>query len=242
MTSVKPSGVAGFQSAPGRITGSMRPPRVGERVGILGAITPTVRVSERDRPATKPSVERRRSGGRSRRLAGGGPARPGTRVGRSCRSIPRSPPAEIDALLDRLRPTHVVGPRDGDRRRSRAACPRRPAPRRSSSRAAPTGLPKGVELTRAGHGGDGPRLLRRARRGPGRSLARVPPAAPRREPRRARPLVRHRRAVHRARRASTSSASRASPRDRGHDDRLAGADRDAPAPRRGRAAARVPAS
>src|SRR5260221_13849590 len=48
--SVKPSGVCGFQSAPGRIAGSMRAPKgLGARTidagGILGAITPTVRVS-----------------------------------------------------------------------------------------------------------------------------------------------------------------------------------------------------
>ena len=136
--------------------------------------------------------------------AGRGRGGAGTRARRSCRSTPRSPRAEIATLLDRLRPTHVDGAAQLRRRR--------PAPAGTAAivvTSGTEGAPKGVELTRAGHGGDGPRLLRRPRRRAGRPLARVPAAAPRREPRRARPLVRHRRAVHGARRASTSNASRA---------------------------------
>ena len=208
--------------------------------GILGVITPTVRVSS--------VAGRRRNRGRRRRR---GPARPlaeaaaavlgrgpGDPPGQSrVHAPPRSP-----TLLDRLRPTHVS--LDGDGRRGSRPVPtasrRRPAAAAIVVTSGHRGRAQGRRADPRRHGGDGPRLLRRPRRRAGRPLARVPAAASRREPRRARPLVRHRRAVHRARRLRPRTRRRDRRASEGDDDRVARPDHDAAPARRRRAAARVP--
>ena len=159
-------------------------------------------------PAADETEVVRRVVRRAPALAEAALSRRGTRARRSSRSTPRRPRPSSRRLLDQLRPTHVARRRrPRARRRRRARAGRHRGDRRRPR--APTGAPEGRRADARGHGGDGPRLLRRPRR-----RARATAGS------RACPLhhvaslgalarvVRHRRAVHRARTASTSNASR----------------------------------
>ena len=178
----------------------------------MGAFTPTVRVASRARLRRIRGRRRARSPGpRSRTCRHGGVGRgrgdPAAEPGRAARP-------SCERLLAQLRPTHCDD--------ATAAAPYAdgvPAPAGTAAIVVTSGTTGDAQGRRAHarrHGGDGPRLLRRARRRTRRPLARVPPAAPRRQPRRPRARVRHRRAVDRARRLRHRSrrARRRGPRER----------------------------
>ena len=166
-------------------------------VSILGAITPTVRVPRVPAP-DETAVDRGRCsppargrGGRDRGLGRG-------------RGDPAGQP-RVHRRRDRRPCSSGSGPPTCSTATAAGASPagsrRRPASRAIVVTSGTEGTPKGVELTTRRHGRDGPRLLRRPRR------RRRPTAGSRacrcttsRASASWPALVRHRRAVHRARR------------------------------------------